>query len=165
VPLSLVIVRHVLEANKVSNSGRLAAAVLPRVEQRCFGSQSQPLHEASLCGPNTWLLYPEGDALCAPPTPAPERLIVLDGTWPQARHMRQRIRALRGLPILSMPRPTTPFERLRRTPRTDQLPTAIAIAAALELLGEPDAAARLRQAWQDLIDACRIDGRLAKIDG
>src|SRR5688572_8263285 len=93
-----LLVRHAAEAKKSSNTGRLAALALPNSELYEYGRLGAPLDETALAAPDTWLLYPEGPPAAGPP-PQPARVVVLDGTWQQARHMRQRIVALRAMPI------------------------------------------------------------------
>jgi DTW domain-containing protein YfiP len=76
------------------------------------------------------------------PDPAPEVLVVLDGSWAQARRMLQRLAPLRDLPRLSLP--PRDAERLRRPTVAGGMSTLEAIADALELLGDGEAAGGLR---------------------
>jgi DTW domain-containing protein YfiP len=80
-----------------------------------------------------------------PAAPAPERIVVLDGSWSQARRMLQRIPALRALPRLALapPAPAPGAPRLRRPTVDGGVSTIEAMALALARLGEPDAAAGL----------------------
>ncbi len=147
----IVIVRHAQERAKSSNTGRLAALALRRATLFDHGLPDAPLDADSLARPGTWLLFPEGPARAAPPSPPPERLIVLDGTWPQARRMRQRIAALHGLPVLNLA-PGVNRPRMRRSPRAGHMATIEAIAAALQLLGDPDAASALLDLYDLVVD-------------
>lgn len=134
----MTVLRHALERFKNSNTGRLVAMALANaelVDVAVRGAPPLPFAPAR----DAWLLWPEGDVLAAPP-PAPIHMIVLDGTWPQARRMLQRLPALRGLPRLALPPPRAPLERLRRTRTADQMSTLEAVAHALAFL-EGDAAA------------------------
>jgi DTW domain-containing protein len=144
----LYLVRHALEVNKRSNTGRLAVMALsaggaaPRLYDYAVRGAAAGVPElagAAAAG-DTWLLYPEGEPLAAPP-PGLRRLVVLDGTWPQARRMLQRIPELRGLPRLALPPPPEPLRRLRRTKEVDEMSTLEAIAQALAWL-EGEALAR-----------------------
>ncbi len=146
-----MIVRHAQERAKSSNTGRLAALALTRATLLDHGAPEAPLDAASLAGPGSWLLFPEGPPRAAPPNPPPQRLIVLDGTWHQARRMRQRITALRGLPVLALP-PGDDRPRMRRAPRTGHMATIEAVAAALDLLGEPAEAAALLALYDLVVD-------------
>jgi DTW domain-containing protein YfiP len=62
-----------------------------------------------------------------------EQLLVLDGTWAQARRMLYRVEALRDLPRLSLP-VTSALPHIRRQPRAGAMSTFEAIARALQLL-------------------------------
>jgi len=147
----IIIVRHAQERAKSSNTGRLATLALHRATLLEHGAPEAPLDADSLARPGTWLLFPEGPALASPPSPPPERLIVLDGTWHQARRMRQRIAALRGLPVLNLP-PGPDRPRMRRAPRAGHMATIEAIAAALQLVDEPTAAAALLDLYDLVVD-------------
>ena len=81
------------------------------------------------------------DARPGIPDPAPDTLVVLDGSWAQARRMLQRIPPLRTMPRLSLP--VRDAERLRRPTVAGGMSTLEAIAAALELLGDAEAARAL----------------------
>jgi DTW domain-containing protein YfiP len=72
------------------------------------------------------------------PVPPPDTLVVLDGSWAQARRMLQRIAPLRTMPRLSLP--VRDAERLRRPTVAGGMSTLEAIAAALALLGDAEAA-------------------------
>ena len=75
------------------------------------------------------------------PDPRPDTLVVLDGSWAQARRMLQRIPPLRTMPRLSLP--VRDVERLRRPTVEGGMSTLEAIAAALDLLGDAPAARAL----------------------
>jgi DTW domain-containing protein YfiP len=92
----------------------------------------------------------------APPAAPPRTLLVLDGSWPQARRMAQRIPALRGLPRLALPAPATRVERMRTPPRADGLATLEAIARALELLEGPEIARPLDALFAEVVRRARL---------
>jgi DTW domain-containing protein YfiP len=125
----ITIVRHVIERWKPSNTARLAALALPSCEIVEHGARGGA--PPDLAGPDTWLLFP---GAAAPPPGRPRRLVVLDGSWPQARRMAQRIPSLRALPRLSLPAPASPPARMRRAADAARLATLEAIARALDLL-------------------------------
>lgn len=161
----VLVVRHASETYKPSNSGRLVALALTNCALLDYGARDQPLDETPLRAPGTWLLFPEGppvDAAAAPPTPPvppPRQLVVLDASWPQARRMYQRIGALRGLPLFTLPAPATPPDQLRTPPRADTLSTVHAVARALELLEGPDVVAPLERAYAVMIERSRATSR------
>ena len=93
-------------------------------------------------GAGTWLLFPDTQ----PPEPQaapPQRLIVLDGNWGQARRMVQRLPALRRMPGLALPPPPPNTRRLRRPPNADGMSTLEAMAGAVALLEGEEKAQQL----------------------
>ena len=128
----VIIVRHALEAPKPSNTGRLAALALTSSELHDYGRLGVALPPTLFTAPGTCLLYPDGPPTI--PVPASGRLIVLDGSWSQARRMLHRIPELRRLPRLCLPAPDPPRRSLRRAPAPHQMSTLQAITAALRLL-------------------------------
>jgi DTW domain-containing protein YfiP len=143
-----VIVRHPRERTRSSNTGRLAAQAMPRARILDRGGPApwlQP-HEVPA---GAWLLFPDGPPRDGPPADPPATVIVLDGTWDQARHMRQRWPALRGLPILHPPGEPATARRLRAAPAPGMVSTIEAIARAVRLL-EGDAPARQLEQLFDL---------------
>ena len=139
----VVIVRHIVERLRTSNTGRLAALALPNSELLDYGDLEEPLDESRLVGEGAWLLYP-GPRAPPPGTLPPQRLIVLDGTWKQSRKMFARIDVLRGLPCLPLSPPGALVQRLRQPPREDGMSTIEAIAGALAVLEGEEPARQLR---------------------
>jgi len=154
----LVVVRHMLERARSTNSARWAVAALPGASLHEWGMPGAPLDVGALVVPDTWLLFPS-----AQPTPPlhapPRRLICVDGSWPQARRMVQRIAALHALPRLSLPPPPA-RPRLRAETVEAGMSTLEAIAAAYEHLGEREIARGLEQLHADAVARSRkIRGR------
>ncbi len=135
----VVIVRHRLEAFRPTNTARLAALALAQAELYEFGRLGVAGTDAPLRVPGTWLLFPDGPPL-APHAPRPARLLVLDGTWPQARRMAHRLEAVRGLPRFALPAPAEASDRLRTEPHREGMATLEAIAHALSVLDGPEVA-------------------------
>lgn len=158
----IVIVRHIGEKFRSSNSGRAAALALRGSTLIDFGDRhgdGARLDADALRVPGTWLVFPEGEPRREPPSPPPERLVFLDATWQQARRMRRRLPGLRGLPILHLAIDAMPAARLRESPGAGRVSTIEAIAQALRLLeGEPPAAA-LEQLFALLVSRARASGR------
>jgi DTW domain-containing protein YfiP len=155
----VVVLRHWIESSKNSNTARVAALALQRCTVIDLGRDLHPHQVGQLATPGTWLLFPDGPPVTAPPAPPPERLLVLDGNWHQARRMRQRLTPLHVLPVLTVPAPPRPVERLRRPPRAGSLSTIEAIAAALELLDGRDLAAALHDLYALHVTRSRASGR------
>lgn len=92
--IQIVIVRHFREERLSSNTGRLAALMLSNVCIVPYGG-GEPFDEEPLRGDDTWLLFP--DAKSTAPCGRPQRLVLLDATFRQARHMYRKISGLRLL--------------------------------------------------------------------
>lgn len=123
----IIVVQHVLEQGERSNTAKHALAALTNAERRLYGAKDEPLRTDDLH--DAWLLFPgEGPR----PQGVPSKLVVLDGSWSQARHMIQRIPLLRALPRFSI----TPREgrrSLREAP-PGGMSTLEALADGLRLL-------------------------------
>jgi DTW domain-containing protein len=150
--IRITILRHVIERWKPSNTARLAALAISTCEVIDHGAEDSVLPDEALREPGTWLLFPGASAR---PEGTPRRLVVLDGSWPQARRMAQRIPALRALPRLSLPAPAAPVERMRRPPDANGMATIEAIARALELLVGPEAARPLDVLFGEVVRRVR----------
>ena len=146
--IEFLIIRHTTEDFLTSNTGRLAALVLPNAQILKYGGGT-PFDDSCIGRDGTWLLYPAKSK--EPVTPAPRRIIVLDATFRQAKRMYQRITALRGLPELSFDAPVTVPHRLRRPPRIDGLSTIEAIAAALGRFENPKVAESLLAVYAEFV--------------
>tara|TARA_R110002096_G_scaffold77896_3_gene183181 strand:+ start:8791 stop:9321 length:531 start_codon:yes stop_codon:yes gene_type:complete len=146
--VEIIVLRHTLEAKRNSNTGRLVARALTSARLVTYGAPNTPLETAVLTAPGTALLFPRPSAIDAPP---PSRVIVLDGSWSQARRMAQRIPQLRGMPSLSLPAPTRLLPRMREGKSPEQMSTAESAIAALRVLGEEKAAAHLESLLHELV--------------
>ncbi len=136
-----ILLRHAAEMARPTNTARWAALALPQARLLDYALPGRPFDDAPLRGEGTWVLFPSPGASARPAEP-PRRIVVLDGTWSQARRMLQRIPALRAVPRLSLPPPSA-RRRLRRPTVVGGMSTIEAVAEALRLLGEPEAALSL----------------------
>lgn len=127
----VLILRHVKEVWKSTNTARLAAMAVRGTRLVTYGAPGTPFDEGLVSAPGTWLLFPEAGG-AEPAEPAPSRLVVLDGSWGQARRMLQRVPALRRLPRLRLDSPAPERTRMRRPPSRDGMSTLEAIGHALE---------------------------------
>ena len=127
----VMILRHIKEAFRSTNTARLAALALEGAQVHAYGAPGQPFDEALVRQEGTWLLFPGPGGADVPPGARPSRLVVLDGSWGQARRMLQRVAALRALPRLSIPPPWPERVRMRRPPSPEGLSTLEAVALAL----------------------------------
>lgn len=146
--IQIVIVRHVREERSTSNTGRLAALMLSNVRIVPYGGD-EPFDEDPLRGDDTWLLFPDTNS--AVPPGRPQRLVLLDGTFRQARRMYRKISGLRLLPQYALPGPEQRTPGRRRAPRPDGLSTIEAIATAIAQFESPELAAPLLAAYAEFV--------------
>jgi DTW domain-containing protein len=143
-----LLIRHVAERLLTSNSGRFAALSLPNSRILAYGG-GETFDAGAISAPGTALLYCSGPA--RPLSSVPRRLVVLDGTFRQARRMFKRVPALRDLPEFSLPAPRVTPTRLRQPTQPEGMSTLEAIAAALSTLEGPDRAAPLWALHAELV--------------
>lgn len=144
-----LVIRHNKEKEKSTNTVRVAALALVRCQVLTYGAPGERFDPSVLEGPGTWLLFPDTQAP-EPQAPPPQRLIVLDGNWGQARRMVQRLPVLRRMPGLALPPPPPNTRRLRRPPSPDGMSTLEAMAGAVALL-EGEALAKQLYALHELM--------------
>ncbi|MCE9584774.1 MAG: DTW domain-containing protein [Planctomycetes bacterium] len=153
---AFVIVRHANEARRRSNSGRIAALALSRCEivdrrDRRDRAEFEP-------PPGAWLLYP-GGGIPAESEPRPGTVVVIDGTWREARRLFHQHPSLQLLPRLSFPPPpATP--RLRRPPPYG-MATLESMAHAVEALEGAEKARPLHQLFALFVTRSRKAARRA----
>jgi DTW domain-containing protein YfiP len=165
----VVLVAHVCEMRKPTNTGRLAIACLDgaRLIERGrrdggvatipWKADRQPL-----------LLYPVPDAVPLDQWKAAQSrespavtLVVPDGTWRQAKRVRYRIPGLEKAPAVCLPAGLSSQYRLRQSGRSQHLATLEAIAHALRILGEHEVAERLMYIFRVIVErALWSNGRL-----
>ncbi|MGV8056822.1 MAG: tRNA-uridine aminocarboxypropyltransferase [Smithellaceae bacterium] len=152
-----IILRHITEAERPSNTGRLAALALPNSRiVSCGGGDRvgrSPVREELLRAPGTWLLWPDGTGTQPERSnmASPDRVVVLDATWRQARRMYSRTPTLWALPRLVLPAPAGFRQRLRDQHRSDGMSTIEAIAAAVYKLEGPCAAEPLERLFDEVV--------------
>lgn len=149
-PFSVVLLRHYREGFKTTNSGRLALLSLPNSSLLEYGARGASLDASSLVLPNTALLFP-GEGPLWPTSQRPSRLIVIDGTWSQARHMVNRIPGLKELPKVSLPSVVQIVPRLRQAAHEEECSTLEAISSALSLFGFLEDAQKLLSLYQHYV--------------
>jgi DTW domain-containing protein YfiP len=135
--IEVVIVRHRIEFWRTSGTGRIAALALARCRIVQLDDDFEAVNaELEKLG-DAWLLYPDGSNRAVPSSAtssSPPRLIVLDGSWRQARRMLKRLPALWLLQRLSLPDKSVPPLRLRMGRSAHERSTLESIADAMALL-------------------------------
>ncbi len=152
-----LILRHIWEAGRPGNTGRLAALALPNSRILACGGgnrlESSAFDDEGLRTPGTWLLWPDGPAGSREiweQTP-PRRVAVLDATWHQTRRLYRRTPLLQSLPRLALPALRHNRRRLRDQRRPDGLSTLEAIAAAAALLEGDEIARPLEELYDAVV--------------
>ena len=148
----VVVVRHIREAWLASNTGHIVNRVLTNSHMVDHGVLGAPVDLTHVLGPDAWLLAPGAEPVVEPRV---DTLVVLDGSWGQSFRMKRRIPPLPALPVLSLPPPRLPPLRMRRGADPTQLATIEAVAAALELLGDPEPALALRDVFRRMATIMR----------
>jgi DTW domain-containing protein YfiP len=154
----IVIVRHHSERWRSSNSGRLAHRALTNSIVVEHGGVAGPAVLPPLDPAEACLLFPQGEPHT--PAPLPRQLVVLDGTWSQARRMYRKLDALRGLPVLRLPDDPMPAARLREAPAPGRVSTIEAIARALRLLEGDEPASALERLFEVAVASAAASGRV-----
>ena len=137
----ILILQHVVERFHPFNTARIVRKALRRCHliadhNRRLGTHKLPIQAGA------GLLYPQANAHSLTELPAAERptqLVIVDGTWHQAKTIVRDVPQLRDLPCYRLT-PSTPGRyRIRREPDAGSLSTLEATVAALQVL-EPETA-------------------------
>ncbi len=150
----ILILQHAKERFHSIGTVRFARLGLQNVDiQVRWSNELKHLNKPLDPPPNTGMLYPSPTALdLADPENRPEHLIILDGTWRQARNIYHKTPGLSELPHYAL-HPKQPSRyTIRREPAFHCLSTIESIVAALDLL-EPET-----EGLHGLIDA--FDGMI-----
>lgn len=154
----VLVLQHPRERGKAVGTAHMASLCLPHsqvavgVDFSASAAVQAWLHDPAY---PPVLLYPGPDAvdLNEAPPPHPVTLVVVDGTWHQARSLVRKNPVLRALPRYAF-RPPRPSEyRIRREPREDYVSTIEALALALGALeGEPERFERMLAPFRAMVE-------------
>lgn len=149
-----LLVAHVDEQHKPTNTGLLAARCLPRCTVALTGGRQPPQLSAELSGQRAVVLFPREDALPLArfADGAPLTVVVPDGTWRQASKAMVRLPELRDLPRVTLPPGPPTRYRLRAEPRPGGLATLEAMARAMDLLEGEGTSAPLLDFFARFVD-------------
>jgi len=132
------ILQHPRERFHAIGTARIAELGLERsrivVPRDCF---TRSLEQRFDVAPGTGLLFPHPDARLLEDLAEHERpagLVVLDGTWSQARRLYRANSWLHPLPHFALSPPAPTRYRIRKAPRREFVSTLEAIVRALEIL-------------------------------
>jgi DTW domain-containing protein YfiP len=153
----ILILRHIWEAERPSNTGRLAALAMPNSRIIPCGGGARtglsPIDDEFLRPPGTWLLWPDGTGTQSNESElkTPTRIVVIDATWCQARRLYRSMSVLQSLPRLVLPAPIRCRDRLREQHRSDGMSTIEAVAAAVAKLEGVETARPLEKLYDELV--------------
>lgn len=158
--LPMLVLQHPQEAAQAKGSLRLLGLSLSACRVQ-VGDAFDPAALAAWLGPpgRSWLLYPGALVATGAPSvveacPRPAQLVLLDGTWRQARSLLRTHPALQALPRWSLPDLAPSRYRIRRAQQPAQRSTLEAACAALGLLEDrPAHYAPLLAAFSGWVDA------------
>ena len=145
----VLILQHVGERFHPFNTARIVQKALRRCQliadhNQRLGAQDLPIQA------NASLLYPGANASLLTERSAlepPSQLVIVDGTWHQAKTIVRDVRQLGELPCYRLATATAGQYRIRREPDAQSLSTLEATVAALRIL-EPDT-----DGWDQLLSA------------
>jgi len=158
--VEFVVLMHRNETYKPTNTGRLIAATIAGTRLIQWVSRNEPGDElkALLENPEYQpiLVFPPSDDYAERMISAPltgsgagkPLLILLDGTWRQAKRMFRLSSYLQHLPVISLNEMRTSTYALRKAIHEGQLCTAEVAAALLEQLGDIQAGTALEAYYQ-----------------
>lgn len=146
--LEVVIIRHVTEEWLTSNTARLASLMLEKLRIVPYAG-GKTFSDPCLADPNACLLVLDARSTLPPVTPS--RLVLLDGTFRQARRMFKKIPGLHNLQQYSLGEDCHRIPGLRRPPRGDGLSTIEAIAAALAQFESPALAEPILSGYTEFV--------------
>ena len=155
----VVILQHTRERDVAIGTARMASLCLPHAELHVGVDWADHAPLGRALGDATRppiLLYPgpgARDILREPPT-GPVTLVVVDGTWAQARRVVRDSPNLRALPRYGFTTPEPSRYRIRREPRAEYCSTIEALMHVLGVLeGDPPRFRALLAPFEAMIDA------------
>ena len=154
----VVLLQHPREEDMAIGTARMASLCLPNSELHVgVDFQTSPELARALSDPErpAVLLYPSDDAvdvLTAPPT-GPVTLVVVDGTWWQAKKLVRENPVIATLPRYAFKAPTPSEYRIRREPDEAYVSTIEALVHVLGVLeGDPEKLRALLVPFRAMID-------------
>lgn len=149
----LIVVRHWKEALKPTGSAALLHRCMPHTTLLLdYGARDAVFDDEALHAPGCVLLMPP-DPMPETPLPLPDaaRLVLVDGTWGQARRLAQRLPALARMPRWCISKPARQTDRLRQPHEPWARSTFEAAAEALGALEDPALELRLLAVYDEWV--------------
>jgi DTW domain-containing protein len=142
----VVIVRHQLEERKSTGTARIAQLALPNSHVVAFHDRPNQVDtalSAMFFDQTAAVLFPREQATALHNSTQIDCLVVLDGTWRQARKMTKKLPSLQRLPFVTLSNRPETVVRLRTTSLPEGRSTLEAIAEALGVLEGNEVSGRL----------------------
>lgn len=155
----VVLLQHPREEDMAIGTARMASLCLPNSEMHVgVDFETSPELERALSDPDrpAALLYPSDGAvdLFTDPPKGPITLVVVDGTWWQARKLVRKNPRLAALPRYAFKAPTPSEYRIRREPDEAYVSTIEALVHVLGVLeGDAERLRALLVPFRAMIDA------------
>ena len=151
----VLILQHIGERFHPFNTARIVRKALCRCRLIVDHNRRLAAHHLPIRS-GAGLLYPQANARSLTELPAAERpgqLVIVDGTWRQAKTIVRDVPQLHDLPCYRLTPPSAGQYRIRREPDARSLSTVEATVAALQAL-EPDTAGlqRLLAAFNKMVE-------------
>ncbi len=154
----MVLVQHVGERFKPTNTGRLLTRMVPTLRVVHFPLRDQPFDETPFVDTVHWrVLFPRDDARVLQggvpnaglePGEKPPGFVVLDGTWHQCSRMSRRVPRVRDMDCVSLPPGPASIWSVRRQHSVQGLCTFEAALRLLELFEPPERTEPLRRGFE-----------------
>ena len=144
-----LLIRHWKERKKPSNTGRLVDYALPNSTLIDYGAPGETWDPNVLDLTNAALLFPSEHS--EPCTVAPDTVVVIDGSWPQARKLVNKLPGLKELPRLTVNPPDGHRTRLRTPPIANGMSTIEAVAAAIDWIDDQPSGEPLRTLYDRIV--------------
>ena len=151
--VELLIIRHWKERLKPSNTARLVGHAIPNLKLVDYGAPGEPWDPTVLDMDRPALLFPDETASTIGD---PKQIIIVDGSWSQARKLVNRIPGLKPLPRFTIQPTQKPRVRLRTPPSPGFVSTIEAVAAVLDTIEGSGSGDSLRSLFDEAVKASTI---------
>lgn len=150
----ILVVMHVFEVWKTTNTGVLATRCLTNADVALTGVRERAEPTLTVDGPGpAFVLFPSPDAMpiSSLPREGPLTLVVPDGNWRQARKLASRVPTLAALPRVRLDDTLTTGYALRTSTHPSRTSTMEAIAHALAITDAPSARDALLAVFDEMV--------------
>lgn len=169
--LPIRLIQHCSELRRQSNTGRLLRTLVPATVVLPYGLRDHAFDRSALedSGMDQVVLFPRGHAVLDPASlrrgGRPVGLIVLDGSWAQARRMARRVPGIQRFPCVRLPPVSPSTWQLRSAAKPHMLCTLDAVSRAVEVLGDRRSALLMRHALRlVMIRSLHMRGKFSRAE-